>query len=112
MSEIVERVYEFIRKGGVSYVELEREFGAGDGEYLTCSSIDHNIIFWCSINPDVEDALVNLQHSGRVEANPTDALVYVVDGGVIDMPIARRPPKKGYKTQHWLPITFSHTKVV
>ena len=35
--------------------------------------------------------------------SPLDRSCYFIDGGGLKLPIAKQPPRKGYKKPHWVP---------
>lgn len=104
-----DRVVAFIteRGGGVSFVELEREFPEEfDGQEHAMSLMDYdNIMLWQPISLAMAEALNSASNHGRIVITPASALVYFLDGKVFKLPIARRA--RHYKTHRWLPTTFS-----
>lgn len=63
-----------------------------------------NTILWADVSEKFIDAF-NLVKQ-RMYPQPADALIYMMDGKFVRLPIARRLGKKDYKTPHWLPVTF------
>lgn len=106
-AEIDQMVYDYIVKlgGGVSFVELTREFGKGTW------IIEHphigNVVVWCGMSKRLVKAISRLLDDDRVIMVPTPVLVYVVDGNTLNIPVARNPNKKAYKNPRWLPMTVS-----
>ena len=68
---------------------------------------DKNIVFWARMSKEFADAVTGALDSGAVHSVPTVPLVYLIDGGYLDMPIVKRPPKSGYRVPHWLPVVLN-----
>ena len=103
-----DRVVAFIteRGGGVSFVELEREFPEEfDGQHAMSLMDYDNILLWQPVSLAMAGALNSASNNGRIEVKPVSEFVYFLDGKVFRMPIARRA--RHYKTLRWLPVTFS-----
>ena len=104
-----ERVVAFIteRGGGVSFVELEREFPEEfDGQEHAMSLMDYeNIMLWQPVSLAMADALTSASNNGRIVMKPASEFVYFLDGKVFRLPIARKA--RHYKRARWLPVTFS-----
>jgi hypothetical protein len=88
----------------VSMVEVTRELPETVGDLAWCSAEDENIIFWNGVSPAFLDALRTLREREVVRFTPGSTLSYFVDGAVPNMPVAKHPPKGGYRTPHWLPV--------
>jgi len=58
---------------------------------------DPNIILWMGLSQAFVDALAELLKQGRVRYAPASLLTYMIDGAFPALPIAKRPPKRGYK---------------
>lgn len=96
---------EFIKPGGISFVELENRFDMkGNMEW---GFEDKNIWFWFGMSEGAIAALKGLLDAGRIQMKRTTILVYMCDGAVPRMPIAKQIRK--YKSEHWLPIVFNPT---
>ena len=104
-----DRVVAFIteRGGGVSFVELEREFpgefeGQKHGMYLTDCD---NVVLWEPVSLAMTGVLNSARDNGRIVMKPASELVYFLEGKVFDLPVARKARR--YATPRWLPVTFS-----
>lgn len=101
---LADKFYQYIKRSGdASFAELSRiagEEGRGDLAW----EIVPNVMLWSGMSQLMIDALRFLRE--RVEPVPAHCLVYFCDGAVPQLPIAKRLPKAGYKTQHWLPVVF------
>ncbi|HSY32530.1 MAG TPA: hypothetical protein VLA42_11100 [Verrucomicrobiae bacterium] len=62
-----------------------------------------NVWAWDGVSSKFIDAL-NLIKS-KLCPNTTDPLVYLMDGGILNLPIAKKIAP--YKTPHWLPVTLN-----
>jgi hypothetical protein len=63
-----------------------------------------NGVLWAGMSQAFADALELLRSQGRVHVHGTSPLVYLIDGGMLRLPVAKRPPKGGYKQPHWVPV--------
>jgi hypothetical protein len=105
MTDFERKVYEFIKgREHVTYVELANEFGRGD--MVICKENDPNIIMGFGMSEELGHAVNNLVNRADIVAVPASIFSFVVDGQLPRMPIAKRPPSGGYKTEHWLPVTY------
>lgn len=91
----------------VSFAELER--------WLTDRGVDvagdyaieplHNVIIWGGVSKQFCDIFFRLRPHLHLEPC-SSLLVYMIDGKLMRFPVARRPPRNGYKDPHWLPVTL------
>lgn len=101
-------IVEYIRQmDHVSFAELQRHLGAfveiqGD---LTMYIAPH-IMVWGGMSDRFAQAVDSLLKQRRVFLHPTLWLTYLIDGCVPLLPVARRPPRAGYKADHWLPCVL------
>jgi hypothetical protein len=96
--------------GHVSMVELERVAGEHlgvSGDLAWLSPDDRHIRIWLGMSEEFVKALELVLKRGRVEPKASNPLVYLIDGKVCTLPVAKRPPKGGYKEDHWLPVVFN-----
>lgn len=63
-----------------------------------------NVVLWAGMSESFTDAIEQLRAEKRVWPTPTVWLTYMIDGGSLSLPIAKRIPKGGYKKPHWLPV--------
>ena len=91
----------------VSFPELERWLAdrgvnvAGDFALEPA----RNVILWGGVSKEFCDFFHELRP--HLDLAPCSSLlVYVVDGKLMRFPIAKRPPRNGYKEPHWLPVTL------
>jgi hypothetical protein len=93
----------------VSFVELEHLLEAYmpvEGNQAIAMGQDEDIIIWGGMSQAFRDLVLALLRSERVSREPSSTLTYLIDGKSISLPLAKRLPKGGYKTPHWLPICF------
>ena len=88
-----DRVVAFIaeRGGGVSFVELEREFPGefeGHEQALHLADCD-TIVLWQPVSRAMTGALYSASTSGRIAMKPAPQIVYLVDGKILGTPLAR-----------------------
>lgn len=65
-----------------------------------------NLVLWGGMSDEWVAVMHEVQASGLVSMEPTSLLTYMVDGGRPRLPVAKRPPKGGYSTEHWAPVCF------
>jgi hypothetical protein len=96
---------------GVSFVELERAAGAdAGGDYLVANKAcnDANVCWWAGASLEFSTAVVQLFAERLIDVHPCEKLIYLIDGRMPVMPIARRPSAtRPYRELHWLPVAFS-----
>lgn len=105
-NQLTEQIYEFLRKGGVSCVEIEEEFGRG--EYIF--ELKTNTILWPTLRMDVIDGLLELHRTKKMIIYPSQMLVYMIDGRVPQLPIAKSD--RDYKSERWLPVVLWRTDML
>ncbi|HEY1445663.1 MAG TPA: hypothetical protein VGF51_12255 [Acidimicrobiales bacterium] len=65
-----------------------------------------NVLLWAGLSEEAYDILDDPRCRAAIVPVGASVLVYAFDGGILDLPIAKRPPKSGYKKPHWLPVVF------
>jgi hypothetical protein len=108
---LVDELVEFITaRDNVSFVELERwleEHGVSARGEIELSLTDvPNLVLWTHMSDRFAEIVEDLRTDGRVMLEPSHFLVYFIDGRVPGYPVARRPPKQGYRNPHWAPVVF------
>jgi len=108
MASLKKRIYEKVKYSPhTSFGELSRLKGF-KGLWEMSFSKDENFIIYAGMSNEAVKAMNELwlkEH--KIEARACDIFVYFIDGGALNIPLIKRFPKKGYKTPHWLPMTFS-----
>lgn len=104
-----DRIVAFIteRGGGVSFVELEREFPEefeGQEHALDLADCD-NIVLWQPVSLAMTAALNSATENGRILMKATQPIVYAIDGKMLRLPLASKA--RHYKKPRWLRVTFS-----
>ena len=106
-----EEVYEFIAvKRTTTFVELIRRFPKFfDGKESLLYNNYKNIFLWRGMKREFTQVIKELFDEEKIMVRPISPLVYVYDGKVMALPIAKR--RLNYKEPHWLPVIFSSTKL-
>lgn len=108
VSEAVNAMERHVRDHrGVSLVELEEvaaKYINVEGNLAWVTNDDPHIVIWAGISAEFLDVIDELRK--RVDTYPTQPLVYMIDGKMLRLPVVERPPKGGYKKDHWLPVAF------
>lgn len=105
-NHLTEQIYEFLHKGAVSCVEIEDKFGRG--EYIF--ELKTNTILWPTFRMDVINGLLELHRTKKIIIYPSQMLVYMLDGCVPQLPIAKSD--RNYKFARWLPVVLWRTDVL
>lgn len=84
---------------------IETRGSAEKGHVSLPSPLDKNVIFFDGIAKDLGDAFAKVINK-RVFLHPCQAWMMLVDGGGLNLPIAKKPPRGGYKKPHWMPTIF------
>lgn len=104
LSPMAKQIVDYVRKyGGVSFAELEREIEGFKGNLALFFPNCPNLILWPWVSLEAVGALNSITEI--VEVKPCSLMVYMADGKIPDMQIAKRV--SAYKTERWLPVTFS-----
>jgi hypothetical protein len=111
--EMAEKIYQIIKDLGPSCTFKEMQDRCGDeanGDFQFSLPGRPNTILWGGVSEMFIDAFFSLR--GRIEPYPSCVLIYMMDGAVLRMPVAKRPSKtKDYKTPHWAPAVFGIRQV-
>ena len=86
-------------------MEFEREIEGfkGDSWFV----LPGKIVLWIGVSEEACTALQELVREEKIHACPSHPLVYFYDGRAVSLPLAKQPPRRGYKDYHWLPVTYS-----
>ncbi|HUY37075.1 MAG TPA: hypothetical protein VMV69_30440 [Pirellulales bacterium] len=88
----------------VSFVELQRELEPKfDVRGDHAIDIGKNCIVWLGMSDCLCTAVQSLLAAERLFLHPASPFVYFIDGGLLRLPYASRPPKNGYKQPRWTP---------
>lgn len=93
-----------------SFVEVQEFLGhfidpRGDVAWV---DTERNILFWGGMSQEMVDVLEVVKD--RIKPVASSPLVYLIDGRIPNLEVAKRPPKGGYKDQRWLPVVFRTTE--
>lgn len=91
------------RRGHVSYAELSRDIEGFNGDFE--DQLKPNLILWSGLSLEASIAIDELVKERAININAASALVYMIDGIMPNLPIAKRV--QAYKKPHWLPVTFN-----
>lgn len=104
ISMMAQQIIDYVRKyGGVSFVELEKNIEGFKGDKAIYFPDYPNLILWPWVSEEATEALNSITEI--ITIKPCSFLVYMTDGKVPDMEIAKRA--MDYKSERWLPVVFS-----
>lgn len=106
MNELKEQIYDFCKRGAVSFAEIQDRFGKGDMG-LSFGKYEH-LWYWQGLTQETVEALIELGNEKKILLYPTTYLVYLCDGAIPVMPIAKQV--KDYKIDHWVPVVIWRTE--
>ncbi|WP_028746355.1 hypothetical protein [Rhizobium mesoamericanum] len=110
-SELETSIHRYLAKrSGVSLVELARDIPGFNGDEVW-GNLDNKVAIWINMSKSAIAAMTSLIAADKIEATPTNALVYAFDGGMLDMPIAKTIKRK-YAKAHWFPVVFAGVRGV
>ena len=94
----------FSIRGGVSFVELQNYFEGVKGDF-DWGNAKLNIWFWFGMSEQSIRVLQSALDTDVLKMTPTSLFVYLADGSIPRVPIAKRVQK--YKTERWVPVVFN-----
>lgn len=110
LTSIEAQVVEFVRqRDHVSFAELTQQLAdvlPVKGRMAITLSNDPNFLFWAGASPEFADLLTGLLARKLLVPVPCAPLVYLIDGAMLNFPIAKRLPAGGYTTEHWCPVVL------
>ena len=102
--EMADKILTYIRgNGDVSFANIMNLFGEeAKGEWA--KEVLPNVVLWAGISRSLVEAINIIQP--QTELQPCHLLVYLADGHLLRMPLAKRPSRIGYAKPHWLPVVL------
>lgn len=93
----------------VSFAELERHLTNNGLEpcgdlSMVVNSPNSNVYVWVAMSQAFAEAVQDLLRAGKVYLWHSQPLVYMIDGKLPRLPLAKRMPRGGYKAPRWLPV--------
>ena len=89
----------------VTFVELQRRFETFmpvNGTWALTATDNTNLIFWAGMSQEFMDLVEPLLREERIYYHPAQVLTYWIDGGTLNIPVAKSARK--YKTKRWVPV--------
>ena len=90
--------------GGVSFIELCQRVEGFAGPHAC--TLNGHVVLWQGVSDAGIEALSQLQANGQIAFVACSPLVYLIDGQMLRLPIAKRR-HHAYKRPHWYPVTLS-----
>lgn len=91
-------------KGSVTFVGIQRVFSDSTGG-MGLLKPGNNIVLWCGMSKKLTDVITSLIKDKSIQLNTVSPLIYLIDGGVLTMPLALGDNYE-YQEEHWLPVVF------
>lgn len=102
------QILAFLKKmgGNATFAELAALPGfRAEDDQIPCSyELASNVVIWAGMTDTACEAIVRLRKRRQVTFEPCPILYYYMDGRALDLPLAKRPPERGYKKPHWIPV--------
>jgi hypothetical protein len=104
--DLARQILELVRRRDhVSFAQLQELPGFRDGRGLAWTMAERpTIVLWCGLRTGAYRALARLCDRDVLVMEHVPVLVYVADGALPDLPVART--LRRYKRPHWLPVAF------
>ena len=102
-------VVEFVedKERHISFAELSKIDGFMGEPKCLFGRPDMNIYYWFGMSHDACDVMEELFEQEMLTMEPANLLVYMADGMVPDVPVAKKC--HAYKSNRWLPVVVSPT---
>lgn len=78
----------------------------GSGEAILEMS-QFNLVIWSGLHPVLADSITRLLDRKKLQAKRANWFSFFAAGRLLDLPMAKRVPAKGYKSPHWMPTIFA-----
>lgn len=106
VEEMADAIEAYVRRTDwVTFVELLRHIPSAKGNLSL--HLSGNLVLWDGVSDLFADAMALLKDQRRIFPWPTTYLTYLIDGGMLNLPIVKRtPPPGGFKKPHWLVTCF------
>lgn len=103
--QIEDAIVEFARiRRGAMFFDIQQNFSSYVNAYGDRSmEKPGNVVLWAGLGDELADLLSRLLEEERLFLHPANLYSYLWDGVCLNLPLAKRIPKNGYKTPHWLP---------
>jgi hypothetical protein len=88
----------------VTYVELQHYFDGAEGDYSL--DLTHNLSVMMGVSIKLIDLVKEALMSKKLFLNPSSLIVHLADGGIPNVPILTRMPKKALTKPHWFPTVL------
>lgn len=98
-------VAEIQRFGDVSFAGI-MQIGAWTHGDIQWELGESNVVLWAGMSDALVAALQALRDENAINLVPCSSLVYVIDGALLQLPLAKRIPKRGYAEPHWAPCVL------
>lgn len=109
LETLATKIVDYVRQYDfVTFVEVDRiakevlgDGASGDVALMAPPQFSHTVI-WIGLSDTYASAVDKALAEGKLTFFPASWLSYLIDGGVLKLPLAKRP--RSYKSNHWLPV--------
>ncbi len=112
LKQLKDGILKFVAENGkVTYAELSKNIDGFNGKYeYRANNKWPNVVLWVGMSKEAVIAIKELVVREKI-LTPVPALIwdYLYTGQALHLPIAKRPPRTGYKKPHWLPTMLIRT---
>jgi hypothetical protein len=110
LSPGAQAVADYVRRTDhVSFVQIRRvleQAGIPTKGSQALSLGDPNLILWAGVSDEFAAVVTELHAAKAIHPVSTSVLTYLAEGCMLSFPLAKRPPKGGYREEHWAPVLF------
>jgi len=110
VEEMASRIIEFVDGyQPASMVELVKHLGAdARGNLIFHMPERPNTVIWTDVSKTFVDAFMLARKEIFIDI--TNPMIYLMDGGTLPLPIAKKFNGPDYKKEHWVPVILSIKK--
>lgn len=103
METLANSIFDFVKNNGpTTLLELSNQTAQNKGDFRIVPR--HGLIMWEGVTQDFCEALNHLLEAKKIEWETCSPLLYLLDGGSMNLPIANS--FRDYKKERWFPVVI------